>query len=232
MSVWISRRGHKLGFVVRSWRSEIFYFPYFVLTLIFYFELIISIYIWLSTHRRSCIVDTNSRGLHHYDGSLLALVQLWDSRVFIGSSSTIILPICPSNKASLITRDSSDLFPSHREILFRQSMHLILRGPYKDDASLSTKGDQLQLTVASKSKKLTGKATYVNNGVKSPLQTPKAANVTDFEVINVNKSVEKSLAITPFCSNASKTYMSLHEDGISTSATSSSNEISVSLEQH
>ncbi|KAK4706786.1 hypothetical protein R3W88_033660 [Solanum pinnatisectum] len=43
---------------------------------------------------------------------------------------------------------------------------------------------------------------------------------------------KNSLDITPFCSNASKTYVSLHEDGISTSATSSSNEISVSLKQH
>ncbi|WMV08823.1 hypothetical protein MTR67_002208 [Solanum verrucosum] len=87
------------------------------------------------------------------------------------------------------------------------------------------------------------KATHMNNGVKSPSQTPKAANVTDFEVINVSlkrkkpsnlldKSVEKSLDITPFCSSASKTYLSLHEGGISSSATSISNESSVSQEQH
>ncbi|KAH0650406.1 hypothetical protein KY284_030318 [Solanum tuberosum] len=82
-----------------------------------------------------------------------------------------------------------------------------------------------------------------HNGVKSPLQTPKAANITDNEVINVtlkrkkpssssNKSVEKSLGIAPSCSNTSKTSISLHEIGISTSAASSSNESNVCQELH
>ncbi|KAK4737611.1 hypothetical protein R3W88_001308 [Solanum pinnatisectum] len=37
---------------------------------------------------------------HHYDGSLLVLVQLWDSCVHLGSSLKIIIPMCPSNKGS------------------------------------------------------------------------------------------------------------------------------------
>uniref|UniRef100_M1DQG1 Uncharacterized protein n=1 Tax=Solanum tuberosum TaxID=4113 RepID=M1DQG1_SOLTU len=40
---------------------------------------------------------------HHYDGSLLSLVQLWDSCVHLGSSSKIIIPMGPSNKGSLMT---------------------------------------------------------------------------------------------------------------------------------
>ena len=45
---------------------------------------------------------------HHYDGSLLALVQPWDSCVHLGSSSKIIIPMRPSNKGSLMTREYSD----------------------------------------------------------------------------------------------------------------------------
>ncbi|KAK4706247.1 hypothetical protein R3W88_034192 [Solanum pinnatisectum] len=44
----------------------------------------------------------------HYDGSLLALVQLWDSCVRLGSSLKIFIPMRPSNKGSLITHEYSD----------------------------------------------------------------------------------------------------------------------------
>ncbi|KAH0781636.1 hypothetical protein KY290_001234 [Solanum tuberosum] len=199
---------------------------------------------------------------HLYDGSLLALVQLWDSCVYLGSSSKIIIPMCLSNKGSLMTREYSDWWPSHREILLRRSTHIILRGPKKDDVSLPTKGEQLQeklphslkskvtpnippqsVRVVSKSKSSKGKATHVDNRVKGPLQTPKAANITDKEVIDVtlkrkkpssssDKGVVKSLGIAPSCSNTSKTSISLHEIDISASADSSSNESNVSQELH
>ncbi|KAH0645171.1 hypothetical protein KY284_033055 [Solanum tuberosum] len=174
---------------------------------------------------------------HHYDGSLLAL-------------------------RSLMTREYSDWWPSHREILLRRSTHIILRGPKKDDASLPTKGEQLQeklphslkskvtpnippqsVSVVSKYKSSKGKATHVDNGVKGPLQTPKAANITDKEVIDVtlkrkkpfsssDKGVVKSFGIASSCSNTSKTSISLHEIDISASAASSSNESNVSQELH
>ncbi|KAH0642041.1 hypothetical protein KY290_033644 [Solanum tuberosum] len=199
---------------------------------------------------------------HHYDGSLLALVQLWDSCVYLGSSSKIIIPMRPSNKRSLMTREYSDWWPSHREILLRRSTHIILRGPKKYDVSLPTKGEQLQeklphslkskvtpnippqsVSIVSKSKSSKGKATHVDNGVKGPLQTPKAANITDKEVIDVtlkrkkpssssDKGVVKSLGIAPSCSNTSKTSISLHKIDISASAASSSNESNVSQELH
>ncbi|KAH0743195.1 hypothetical protein KY290_031188 [Solanum tuberosum] len=138
---------------------------------------------------------------HHYDGSLQALVQLWDSCVHLGSSSKIIIPMCLSNKGSLMIRE--------------------------DDASLPTKGEQLQEKLP--------------HSFKS--KTPKAANITDNEVIDVtlkrkkpfsssDKSVEKSLGIAPSCSNTSKTSISLHEIGITTSAASSSNERNVRQELH
>ncbi|KAG5596076.1 hypothetical protein H5410_037308 [Solanum commersonii] len=57
---------------------------------------------------------------HHYDGSLLVLVQLWNSCVHLGSSSKIIIPMRPSNKGSLMTCEYSDWWPSHREILLTQ----------------------------------------------------------------------------------------------------------------
>ncbi|KAK4737612.1 hypothetical protein R3W88_001309 [Solanum pinnatisectum] len=83
----------------------------------------------------------------------------------------------------------------------------------------------------------------MDNGVKGPLQTLKAANSTDKEVINItlkrkkpsstlDKGVVKSLGIAPSCSNTSKTSISLHEIDISTSAASSSNESNVSQELH
>ncbi|KAH0636298.1 hypothetical protein KY290_038348 [Solanum tuberosum] len=170
----------------------------------------------------------------HYNGSLLALVQLWDSCVRLGSSLKIIIPMRPSNKG----------------------------GPKKDDASLPTKGEQLQeklphslkskvtpnippqsVKVVSKSKNSKVKATHVDNRVKSPLQTPKVANITDNEMIDItlkrkkpssslDKSVEKSLGIAPSCTNTSKTSISLYEIGISTSASSSSNKSNVSQELH
>jgi len=168
----------------------------------------------------------------------------------------------PSNKGSLMTREYLDWWPSHREILLRRSTHIILRGPKKDDVSLPTKGEQVQETlphslkskvtpnippqsvnVVSKSKSLKGKVTHVDNGVKGPLQTPKAASLTDKEVIDVTlkrkkpsssseKGVVKSLGIAPPCSNTSKMSISLHEIDISTSAASSSNESNVSQELH
>ncbi|KAH0722598.1 hypothetical protein KY290_005250 [Solanum tuberosum] len=161
-----------------------------------------------------------------------------------------------------MTREYSDWWQSHREILLRRSTHIILRGPKKDDVSLPTKGEQVQETlphslkskvtpnippqsikVVSKSKSSKGKATHVDNRVKGPLQTPKAANITDKEVIDVtlkrkkpssssDKGVVKSLGIAPYCSNTSKMSISLHEIDISTSAASSSNESNVSQELH
>ncbi|KAH0764903.1 hypothetical protein KY285_000774 [Solanum tuberosum] len=161
-----------------------------------------------------------------------------------------------------MTREYSNWWPSHREILLRRSTHIILRGPKKYGASLPTKGEQLQeklshslkskvtpnippqsVKVISKSKNLKGKATHVDNGVKGPLQTPKASNITDNKVIDVTlkrkkpssssgKSVEKSLGIAPSCSNTSKTSILLHEIGISSSATSSSSESNVNQELH
>ncbi|KAH0713629.1 hypothetical protein KY289_009588 [Solanum tuberosum] len=150
------------------------------------------------------------------------------------------------------------------EALRRSSYQCVhpIKGPKKDDASLPTKVEQLQdkpphslkskvtenippqsVKVVSKSKTLKGKATHVDNGVKSPLKTPKEANITGNGVIDVtlkrkklssssDKSVENSLGIAPSRSNTSKTSISLHEIGICNSAASSSNVSSVSQELH
>ena len=45
---------------------------------------------------------------NHSCGSLLGVVQLWDSCVHLGSSSKIIIPMRPSNKGSLMTREYSN----------------------------------------------------------------------------------------------------------------------------
>ncbi|KAH0715075.1 hypothetical protein KY284_007980 [Solanum tuberosum] len=83
----------------------------------------------------------------------------------------------------------------------------------------------------------------MNNGVKIPSQTLKAANTTDFEVIyttlkrkkpssSSDKSVEKSQGIAPFYSNTSKASILLHEIDINTSVASRSNTSNVNQEQH
>ncbi|KAG5630502.1 hypothetical protein H5410_002219 [Solanum commersonii] len=154
---------------------------------------------------------------HHYDGSLLSLVQLWDSCVHLGSSSKIIIPMRPSNKGSLMTREQ----------LQEKLSHSLKSKVIPNIHPQSVK-------VVSKFKNSKGKATHVNNGVKGPLQSPKVANITDNEVIDVTlkrkkpssssgKSVEKSLGIAPSCKQ---------HIGISSSATSSSNERNVSQELH
>ncbi|KAH0655509.1 hypothetical protein KY285_030391 [Solanum tuberosum] len=166
---------------------------------------------------------------HNYDGSLQALVQLWDSCVHLGSSSKIIIPMRPSNKGSLMTREYSDWWPS--ETTSRKASSLFqVQGDTEYPSAICQSCFQVY--------KFEG-----HNGVKSSLQTPKAANITDNEVIDVtlkrkkpssssNKSVEKSLGIAPSCSNTSKPSISLHEIGISTSAASSSNESNVRQELH
>ncbi|XP_027769716.1 uncharacterized protein LOC114075560 [Solanum pennellii] len=148
------------------------------------------------------------------------------------------------------------------QTLLRRSTHIILRSPKRDDVSLSTKGEQLQeklsqplkskatpnippqsVRVVSKSKSLKSKTTHVGKEGEDPLQTPKAVNLADKEVINVtlkrkkpfsssNEGVVKSLGIAPSYSNTSKTSISLQEIDICISAASSSNESNVSQELH
>ncbi|KAJ8556355.1 hypothetical protein K7X08_023113 [Anisodus acutangulus] len=144
----------------------------------------------------------------HYDGSLLALVQLWDSCVRLGSSSKIIIPMRPSNEGPLMTREYSDWWQTLRENVLRQSTHIILKGPRKDDVPSSIKSDQRQLNVQGKSshsskskatlnnppqtakatskyKTLTGKDTQAEKKVRRPSLIHKAA-ATASEVINIS----------------------------------------------
>ncbi|MCD9639444.1 hypothetical protein HAX54_023995 [Datura stramonium] len=79
---------------------------------------------------------------HHYDGSLLALVHLWDSCVHLGSLSSLIIPMRPSDEGPLMTREYSDWWPIHRGSVLRRSTHIILRGPRKDDSPSATKEGQ------------------------------------------------------------------------------------------
>lgn len=91
---------------------------------------------------------------------------------------------------------------------------MFLKSSKKNDASLSSKGDQLQLDrqeklshssksqvtqdtslqsakVVSKSKNLKGKDTQVNKGDKILPLTPKTTNVIDFEAIEVTHKRKK-----------------------------------------
>ncbi|KAG5576798.1 hypothetical protein H5410_056932 [Solanum commersonii] len=88
-------------------------------------------------------------------------------------------------------------------------------------------------------------ASLLAHGEKFSLAVPtlKAANTTDFEVIDTtlkrkkpssssDTSVEKSLGIAPFCSNTSKASILLHEIDSNTSVASRSNMSNVNQEQH
>ncbi|PHT58504.1 hypothetical protein CQW23_00867 [Capsicum baccatum] len=99
--------------------------------------------------------------------------------------------------------------------MLRRNTHIIVRGPKKNDAPLSTKGDQLQLDgqgklslsskskvitgnpnqsvqVATKSKNSKGMDTHVDKRVKSPSSAPKAVAISTSEVINVVHKIKKS----------------------------------------
>ncbi|KAF3661326.1 hypothetical protein FXO37_12975 [Capsicum annuum] len=146
---------------------------------------------------------------HHFDGSLLALVQLWDSCVRLGSLSKLNIPMRPLDNGPFMTREYSDWWPAHRETVLRRNTHIILRGPKKNDTPSSTKGDQLQLdgqdklSVSSKSKVVTE--------ISNPL----------------DKVVEKSLDIVPFCSDTSKPLVSLNGVAIDSTASSSNESTAV-----
>ncbi|KAF3674664.1 hypothetical protein FXO38_05120 [Capsicum annuum] len=55
----------------------------------------------------------------YYDGSLLALVQLWHSYVRLGILSKIKIPMRPLDNGTFITREYSDWWPSYRETVLR-----------------------------------------------------------------------------------------------------------------
>ncbi|KAK4364218.1 hypothetical protein RND71_015576 [Anisodus tanguticus] len=171
----------------------------------------------------------------HYDGSLLALVQLWDSCVRLGRSSKIIIPMRTSNERPLMTHEYSDWWPTFLENALRRSTHIILRGPTKDGVPSSTKSEKRQLNVQGKSSHPSkSKAT-----LKNPLQTAKATSKsktltgkdTQEPSSSSDKGVEKSPNVVPFCKEKSKPSVSPNRHRI-TSSTFSSNESNVSQEQH
>uniref|UniRef100_A0A3Q7I5H8 Aminotransferase-like plant mobile domain-containing protein n=1 Tax=Solanum lycopersicum TaxID=4081 RepID=A0A3Q7I5H8_SOLLC len=192
-------------------------------------ELIVEPY---SPHRFSRQIFGNCQDVpgalieHHYDGSLLALVQLWDSCVHLGCSSKIIIPMRLSKKGSLMTREQ-----------LQEKLPQFLKSKATPDIPPQS------VRVVSKSKSSKSKTTHVGNGVEGPLQTPKAANLTYKEVIDVtlkrkkpssssDKGVAKSLGIAPSYRSTSKMSISIQDIDISTSAASSSNESNVSQELH
>ncbi|PHT68748.1 hypothetical protein T459_28235 [Capsicum annuum] len=145
---------------------------------------------------------------HHFDGSLLALVQLWDSCVRLGSLSKLNIPMRPLDNGPFMTREYSDWWPAHRETVLRRNTHIILRGPKKNDTPSSTKGDQLQLdgqdklSVSSKSKVVTG------NPAQSIQVIPKSKNL-------------KVKQPSPLSNDTSKPLVSLNGVAIDSTASSS-----------
>ncbi|XP_019234715.1 PREDICTED: uncharacterized protein LOC109215149 [Nicotiana attenuata] len=196
-----------------------------------------------------------------YDGSLKMLVQFWDSCVRLGGSSKVIVPTRPSEEGPLMTREYADWWSARRVHSSRQSAHIILKVPRKDDIPLSSKDDQRQKDThggSSKSKlrskdpspstKLlsestlsTGGDAHVDKGAKNVLLSSKTTTAT-VEVTNnpckrkapptsPNKNVAKEPNVAP--TNEERTQASaLPNEILNVSATSSSNESDVSHDIH
>ncbi|KAK4345180.1 hypothetical protein RND71_035356 [Anisodus tanguticus] len=175
----------------------------------------------------------------HYDGSLLALVQLWDSCVRLGSSSKIIIPMHPSNEGPLMTRPRKDDVPSSTKSDQRQ---LNVQGKSSHSSkSKATLNNPSQKAKATSKSNFDGKDTQVEKKVRYPSLTLKAV-ATSSEAINIShkskdpsrssdKSVEESPSVVSLFMDKTKASISPNEVGI-TSATSSSNESNISQEQH
>ncbi|OIT34900.1 hypothetical protein A4A49_20874 [Nicotiana attenuata] len=82
-----------------------------------------------------------------YDGTLQALVQLWDSSTRLGTSSKFIVTLRPVNDVPLMTHEYTDLWPIHRLDPSKRSPHIVLKSPRQDRVHARSKGVPSRLKV-------------------------------------------------------------------------------------
>ncbi|KAG5595799.1 hypothetical protein H5410_037031 [Solanum commersonii] len=77
---------------------------------------------------------------HPYDGTLLTLVQLWNSSFRLNTFSKVMIPTCPLEGAPLMTRKYVDWWPSQRLNTSQGNLRIILKKTKQDSTSISSKG--------------------------------------------------------------------------------------------
>ncbi|KAH0693355.1 hypothetical protein KY285_020452 [Solanum tuberosum] len=77
---------------------------------------------------------------HPYDGTLLTLVQLWNSSFRFNTFSKVMIPTCPLEGAPLMTREYVDWWPSQRMNTSQGNLRIILKKMKQDSTSTSSKG--------------------------------------------------------------------------------------------
>ncbi|KAH0727911.1 hypothetical protein KY290_003617 [Solanum tuberosum] len=75
-----------------------------------------------------------------YDGTLLTLVQLWNSSFRLNTFSKVMIPTCPLEGAPLMTREYVDWWPSQRMNTSQGNLCIILKKTKQDSTSTSSKG--------------------------------------------------------------------------------------------
>ncbi|KAH0688041.1 hypothetical protein KY284_018594 [Solanum tuberosum] len=75
-----------------------------------------------------------------YDGTLLTLVQLWNSSFRLNTFSKVMIPTCPLADAPLMTREYVDWWPSQRLNTSQGNLRIILKKTKQDSTSISYKG--------------------------------------------------------------------------------------------
>ncbi|KAH0709112.1 hypothetical protein KY284_010539 [Solanum tuberosum] len=75
-----------------------------------------------------------------YDGTLLTLVQLWNSSFRLNTFSKVMIPTCPLEGAPLMTREYADWCPSQRLNTSQGNLRIILKKTKQDSTSISSKG--------------------------------------------------------------------------------------------
>ncbi|KAH0698813.1 hypothetical protein KY284_013028 [Solanum tuberosum] len=75
-----------------------------------------------------------------YDGTLLTVVQLWNSSFRLNTFSKVMIPTCPLDGAPLMTREYVDWWPSQRMNTSQGNLRIILKKTKQDSTSTSSKG--------------------------------------------------------------------------------------------
>nr|XP_009790290.1 PREDICTED: uncharacterized protein LOC104237764 [Nicotiana sylvestris] len=129
-----------------------------------------------------------------YDGTLQALVQLWDSSTRLGTSSKFIVPVRPVNDMPLMTREYIDWWPIHRLDPSKKIPHIVSTSPRQDQVHVRSKGVPSRLKV-----KLTSpfsKPKTKSNDLPQATQTLSTSKVVKDVDAHVKKKVRRlSLAL-------------------------------------
>nr|XP_016483859.1 PREDICTED: uncharacterized protein LOC107804474 [Nicotiana tabacum]XP_016483861.1 PREDICTED: uncharacterized protein LOC107804474 [Nicotiana tabacum] len=129
-----------------------------------------------------------------YDGTLQALVQLWDSSTRLGTFSKFIVPVHPINDVPLVTREYIDWWPIHRLDPSKKSPHIVSTSPRQDQVHVRSKGvpSRLKVKLTSPSSKPKTKS----NDLPQAAQTLSTSKVVKDVDAPVKKKVRRlSLAL-------------------------------------